>query len=261
MLIQTRKRIARLHPSNRLLHPIAHVGCASEGRDAKSMIEEEIFLMTCTSSMYILFLWDEQVGPSALLNWTATAPFGGVADEAKKRPSFGGKPFWVSLGSFRPYAVPPQLLNFRVKKPENIVKFGGSTYEQNLSVLRKIFPAFSFPKKKKSAWGFFFPRKKIFYFFLQKFFENFEKNAKKPKKSTFLENAKLREFRVSGAVFLWKGGTLSIYLGGGVTPIFRSILRIGTPFFGGLFLTLFFEFFLEKKIFSGQKIFFVMKKK
>ncbi len=118
-----------------------------------------------------------------------------------------------------------------------------------------------FSQSKKNSHEIFFSTEKEKFFRFWKFFsKKIEKKWKKPKKSTFSENAPWREFRVSGAVFLWKGGTLSIYLGGGVTPIFRSILRIGTPFFGGLFLTLFFEFFLEKKIFSGQKIFFELKK-
>jgi len=73
---------------------------------------------------------DEQVGPDGPPQVKSNSPFGAVAGEVRTDPLIGGRPNRASPGGlFDPYAVPPQLLNFRVKKPENIVKFGGSTYE------------------------------------------------------------------------------------------------------------------------------------
>jgi hypothetical protein len=187
------------------------------------------------------------------------APFGGHRRRGAGPPLRGEGQQGFTGGPDRPEPS-SSIFEFSGKKTRKYRKIWRSTYElffirssekNSCDSQKKIF----FASRK-----IFFRKNKIFFCFFKIFSKKIEKIAKNTKKWVFSKSAPWREFRVSGAVFLWKGGTLSIYLGGGVTPIFRSILRIRTPFFGGLFLTLFFEFFLEKKIFFGQKIFFETKK-
>jgi hypothetical protein len=188
-------------------------------------------------------------------------PSGAVAGEAKKRPSFGGKPFWVSLGSFRPYAVPPQLLNFRVKKPENIVKFGGSTYERFLSVLRKKTPAPLFTIEKKFAWDFFFDGKRKIFSVLKIFFEKNRKKVKKTEKIDFFRKRPMTRISREWCRFFVKRWDLEHLFGGGGYPHFSEYTKDRDPLFWGSFFDPFFHVFSWKKNIFGSKNFFRDEKK
>lgn len=95
------------------------------------------------------------------------------------------------------------------------------------------------------------------------FSKNFIIFRKNTKKQLFPKTAEMHEFRWRGAVFSWKGGTFSIYLGGGGYPLFSEYTKDRGSFLDPLFLGVFFlkkteKFFFEKKNFlKNKKKFFI----